>query len=133
MKTILAVLLLSATAPIRTEKLVFSAEYKNIIALTRIECAVVNPMDPKLLFKLDDIKDLPSREILKCHSLCMIKKLNLLNDDNIMELDKLMQLFSSPSLLIKVPASYAKCQLNLKSIQTCNDGYDVQQCLLYNV
>ncbi|XP_017786441.1 PREDICTED: uncharacterized protein LOC108569410 isoform X2 [Nicrophorus vespilloides] len=132
MKTAFLVFIVSMTF-VCAEKLRYSSEFVDVIDAARRDCALKENVDIQLLSLLDDIKDLPSRETLKCLSFCVIRKLNLVNSQSILSYDKTIQLFDDPDMIAEVSASYIKCDFKEKEMNTCDDGYDIHKCLLVNV
>ncbi|XP_017786442.1 PREDICTED: uncharacterized protein LOC108569410 isoform X3 [Nicrophorus vespilloides] len=131
MKTAFVVFIVSMTF-VCAEKLKYSTKSVDIIENAKRQCANEENVDVQLITLLDDIKDLPKRENLKCLSFCIAKKLNLLDSQSLVNYDKLIQLFD-PDLIAKVSSSYTACNFKENQMKSCENGYDMHNCLLTNL
>ncbi|XP_017786440.1 PREDICTED: uncharacterized protein LOC108569410 isoform X1 [Nicrophorus vespilloides] len=132
MKTAFVVFIVSMTF-VCAEKLRYSTKYVDKIENAKRQCANEENIDVQLIYLLDDIKDLPKRENLKCLSFCTTKKLNLLDSQSLVNFDKLIQLFDDPDLIAKVSSSYTACNFKENQMKSCENGYDMHNCLLTNL
>ncbi|XP_017775797.1 PREDICTED: general odorant-binding protein 19d-like [Nicrophorus vespilloides] len=104
----------------------FELNEKALQAVTAIrnECFASENMDPAIISRLDDHK-LPSRDELKCHSFCVLKKFKAIDEDGIYNMDVFKPIFSE-SDFSKIDEIFKTC--NVDSTDPCVKAYEVHQC-----
>ncbi|XP_017775793.1 PREDICTED: uncharacterized protein LOC108562099 isoform X2 [Nicrophorus vespilloides] len=127
MKVIAAVLLFVAFA--HSEKIFYSPEFTQKIADARLECANTEKVDVKHLMHLDSVTVFPSFEELKCHTLCMLNKFKVLNDDHTLKMEELKPMFKDNASIVTLD----KCLPEDKILDTCEKAYNVQLCVMKNL
>ncbi|XP_017777476.1 PREDICTED: uncharacterized protein LOC108563338 [Nicrophorus vespilloides] len=130
MKVIVVVLLFVGLA--QSEKILYSPEFIQKIADARLECANTEKVDVKQLVYLDSIDGYPTFEEVKCHSLCMMNKFNILKDDHTLKMEELNPIFKENTLKNTL-VTLEKCQPEDKKFDTCEKAYNAHLCVLKNI
>ncbi|XP_017775792.1 PREDICTED: uncharacterized protein LOC108562099 isoform X1 [Nicrophorus vespilloides] len=127
MKIIAAVLFFVALA--HSEKLLYSPEFFQKVADARLECANTEKVDIIQLVRLDSILFFPTSEELKCHTLCVMNKFKVLNDDHTLKMEELNPIFKD-NILKNFLVTLEKCLPEDKKFDTCEKAYNTHRCVL---
>ncbi|XP_017786453.1 PREDICTED: uncharacterized protein LOC108569419 [Nicrophorus vespilloides] len=132
MRTLPLIVVLFVTSFVNANKIIYAKKDVERIAEVASICTKSVHVDPKYSLDLDDIRDFPSRKEIKCLSLCMIELFGLLSKEHRFLPEAYLSYMDDPIIIQEAKASMDKCLPQYDIIDSCEDAYDLHQCILKN-